>query len=357
MTQLKPSDISTMLANDMLNVVGALGLDGRKQGKDFVCRNPNRSDKTIGSFRVCISGVKSGRWADFALDVRGDALGLVAYILNGNTKVDRDVINWAKDFLNLGDNPDPEHTRRIAEKNAENRRKQEQFEQGIAKKKRKQANAIYLNAERMQLDSPVGYYLANRSIEFPIDGHLPTVLRDAELKHPNGNTYHAMVAPFFNSDGNIMAVHRTFIFNDGYGYKKIPVDVGNAKMVLGKAMGCFIPVWRGVENGKLLPPLSKSAPGQTLYLCEGIEDALSVAYIEPSLRVWAVYSVYNFQNIKLPPSVSKVVIVADNDDGEQAVKAIDIAVQKLSEQGVDVFIARSRDGKDFNDWLQKNERK
>ena len=52
--------------------------DGRKQGVEWVARNPNRSDRRPGSFSV---NTRTGRWADFATGERGgDVVSLAAYL-------------------------------------------------------------------------------------------------------------------------------------------------------------------------------------------------------------------------------------------------------------------------------------
>lgn len=52
--------------------------DGRREGHEWVARNPRRADRTLGSFRVNLS---TGRWADFATDDRGgDVVSLAAYL-------------------------------------------------------------------------------------------------------------------------------------------------------------------------------------------------------------------------------------------------------------------------------------
>ena len=60
--------------------------DGRRQGCEWVARNPCRVDRRPGSFRV---NLQTGRWADFALeDVRGgDPVSLAAY-LSGQSQSD-----------------------------------------------------------------------------------------------------------------------------------------------------------------------------------------------------------------------------------------------------------------------------
>lgn len=53
--------------------------DGKKQGHEWVSRNPKRGDRKPGSFSV---NLNTGRWADFAeADARGgDVISLAAYL-------------------------------------------------------------------------------------------------------------------------------------------------------------------------------------------------------------------------------------------------------------------------------------
>ena len=52
--------------------------DGRREGHEWVARNPRRADRNLGSFRV---NMITGKWADFATDDRGgDVVSLAAYL-------------------------------------------------------------------------------------------------------------------------------------------------------------------------------------------------------------------------------------------------------------------------------------
>lgn len=52
--------------------------DGRREGHEYVARNPRRSDRRPGSFRI---NLNTGRWADFATgDKGGDVVSLAAYL-------------------------------------------------------------------------------------------------------------------------------------------------------------------------------------------------------------------------------------------------------------------------------------
>jgi tRNA(Glu) U13 pseudouridine synthase TruD len=51
---------------------------GRREGREYIARNPKRLDRRPGSFRV---NMRTGRWADFATgDAGGDVISLAAYL-------------------------------------------------------------------------------------------------------------------------------------------------------------------------------------------------------------------------------------------------------------------------------------
>ena len=52
--------------------------DGRREGSEWSSRNPHRSDRKRGSFKI---NLHTGRWADFATGDRGgDAISLAAFV-------------------------------------------------------------------------------------------------------------------------------------------------------------------------------------------------------------------------------------------------------------------------------------
>jgi hypothetical protein len=51
---------------------------GRRQGHEWVSRNPTRADRKPGSFKI---NLRSGRWADFATGAKGgDVISLAAHL-------------------------------------------------------------------------------------------------------------------------------------------------------------------------------------------------------------------------------------------------------------------------------------
>lgn len=56
--------------------------DGRREGREWICRNPLRVDRRPGSFRV---NMATGRWSDFATgDAGGDPISIAAFLFNMN---------------------------------------------------------------------------------------------------------------------------------------------------------------------------------------------------------------------------------------------------------------------------------
>ncbi|MBB4287511.1 hypothetical protein [Roseospira goensis] len=52
--------------------------DGRRNGVEYIARNPRRTDRRPGSFSV---NMHTGRWGDFATgDKGGDPISLAAYL-------------------------------------------------------------------------------------------------------------------------------------------------------------------------------------------------------------------------------------------------------------------------------------
>ena len=54
--------------------------DGKRQGIEFVAKNPTRADRNLGSFRI---NLVNGKWADFATGDRGvGVVSLAAYVFH-----------------------------------------------------------------------------------------------------------------------------------------------------------------------------------------------------------------------------------------------------------------------------------
>jgi len=138
-----------------------------------------------------------------------------------------------------------------------------------------------------------------------------------------------MVAAVSMPNGQMSAVHRTYIAWDGRGKAPVKPD----KMTLG-------PI------GKNAIRLSPIAP--KLIIAEGIETTLSVMQVM-GIGAWTPSSAGGLRAIELPPEVRHVIIAADGDKpGKDAACA---ARQRLVAEGRVVEIVHAPPGKDFNDVL------
>jgi DNA primase len=116
--------------------------------------------------------------------------------------------------------------------------------------------------------------------------------------------------------------------------------------------GAAIRLWRG-DSGLSIERAAAHGLRETLVLCEGVEDGLSLAMALPECRIWAVGTLGNIGAQVLPECVDDVIVCADNDWGKpQAERQLTQALARLSAQGVEVRVARSHVGKDVNDALR-----
>ncbi len=153
------------------------------------------------------------------------------------------------------------------------------------------------------------------------------------LKHPDGDTFPGIVAPFETCAGEITGIHRTYLSVDGPG----KADIQPAKAMLGPVAGSAIHL---------------SDPGERLFLCEGIETGLALRQAA-GVPVWVVGSASGFGTADVPSSVKEVIIVADNDqDGlESATKAVE-RLRTGSRRSA--LLVPERSGDDFNDVLVRD---
>jgi putative DNA primase/helicase len=190
----------------------------------------------------------------------------------------------------------------------------------------KAAMTIWESAQPAQ-DTLVAVYLASRGICLPV----PDTLRfHPSLKHPSAGSWPAMIALVASgSDGEPLAVHRTYIARDGS--DKAPVQP--TKMMLGPCHGGAVRL---------------ADPTELLMVGEGIETALA-AMQATGHPAWAALSTSGLKSLDLPSTVRKLIVLADGDDaGEAAARQ---CAGRWVREGRQVRIARPPRGSDFNDLL------
>lgn len=337
--------------------------------------NPGRADRSVGSFCVHLSGPKAGRWNDYATGQKGDLIDLIGLSLGLSLA---DAFREARAFLGLEhETPEIRRQRDHAAAAARERRKEaEQKAAWEARRKAKQALALWLSAEPKIAGTPVEHYLRARAIDLRQLGRQPMALRyhrsctfhHQAVDQQTGEVHElrlalpAMVAAIDNGRGETVAVHRTYlaIGADGrWGKACIPDPVTGeilpAKKVLGDFRGGRIVLssGHGSRGGKGCP-LSKCPPGTRVYLAEGIETGLSAVVLRPEARVLAAISLSNMGQVVLPDNVSEVVLITDGDEHPQAVATLEAAIKAHAAKGRIVRAWRSDvPGEDLNDALKR----
>lgn len=177
-------------------------------------------------------------------------------------------------------------------------------------------------------DTLAELYLRHRGITLSP----PSCLRFiAKHRHsPTGTDWPVMIAAVRNLQGDILAVHRTFLAADGK--SKAPIDP--PRMTLGPIAGGTI---------QLAPA------AETLGVAEGIETGLSAIQVT-GIPTWAVISAGGMKDFIPPPEAKKVIFFADHDDHGLGLTAAKTAASRMLVLGLAAEIQMPKAiNTDFND--------
>ena len=152
----------------------------------------------------------------------------------------------------------------------------------------------------------------------------------------------ALVAIAHNSQGEVQSAH--CIYLDPETAAKLAVE--DPKCSFGPTKRASVLIQEAIH----IPQV-----GYQYAISEGPETALSVAQSVKNLGVYTTLGVSNFANVTIPPRTKDILICADND-GNYASSNVSLtnAINSLSERGLNVFVAKPEDCKDFNDVLLKH---
>lgn len=126
------------------------------------------------------------------------------------------------------------------------------------------------------------------------------------------------------SAGEIRAIQRIFLDPRTTHYSE--------KLCLGSAIGS---AW---TNGP---------PARTIGICEGFETAAAYTSLT-GIQAWATMGAKRFHQVTLPPSVERVILLADND--AEGKRARDRALESYQRSGLTIETEWPSGG--FNDWAQ-----
>lgn len=374
-------DLKRILDDRVDDVFAMCGLDAPRRHGWILLDDPRGAGRDC--FGICLRA-DGLAWKKFNGTEKGRALELIAYC-NGWYDLPKrgaeQAANFAVDRLGLG-RISPEQLARDRAAAKEKRARAEA--DGNARRDRTAAAAfaIFAGAEPIipkHRHTASGKYLCHaRGLDLrgppfigPRGGNLAPgslrnvprhryVIRDRANK-PCGEFFApALVACCTDAEGQVRALHQTWLAEDGGDKAAIPPapdgTVQPARKVLGEFSGLVIPLWRGDGH---LSVKEASACGllQTLILTEGVEDGLSAVLAAPQHRVWAMISLSNMQNVaaRLQENpvfrcIDSVIVHRQNDwDKPAAVAAFDRGLKALQSTGRAVAEVHAVQGKDLND--------
>jgi hypothetical protein len=357
-------------------------LPGGTRRGDLYRAAPRRTGGHGDSLTVYL---RTGKWRHFGGDLEGETHGDMLDLVRLTQRLDPpEARAWALRWLGLA--PGAVEFRRTPAEEALARRKAGEAAEKKAEELRRargDGRDLWIACPKLALDNFAGRYLVDRIPGFErlfgLGWGLSALRFHPALKHPyaaedrpGGRAFPAMLAYCQFGTGKISTIHRYYLREVAPEPGAAPgaplkVDVLRAgrdgldgKLAWCAIEGGFVPVWRGSRHDAATGEVREGWPwkdprcedirGGEVVVCEGVEDALSLALVQPDRRYAAALSLPNFMHIKLPAWARKVVWFADDDgSNEQTPKLLDRALERLEEEGRDVAIARPPKGfKDAN---------
>lgn len=349
-------DLSRLLADDIEGVVAKLAIDVKHRvGRKLECFAPWDSHHKP-KLEIELHP-RPGKWNEWIGGLYGDALDLVACTLGNGTKDRRAAYRWALEYLGLqGDIDQAAWERRRAQAAANAAAREAEATQALERNRRR-AKAAWLRA-RPLAPGDVGWtYLQARGIDLRELPRMPRAVRLALTEEwwdpATGSLEHvgpALCSAMILADNSFGSLHRVWIDPSRAGEK---ADVDPPRKMWPESMGAAIHLWRGA-SGLSVRQAAEKGLKEPVVVCEGVEDGLSLALMAPELRIIAAGSLPGLLSLQPPACAERLVIAADNDWGKpQAQALLDRACARLKgEFGLRVFLARSPEGKDFNDLLR-----
>lgn len=233
---------------------------------------------------------------------------------------------------------------------ADRNRQRQRFEQARREREIEQAARWYCNRDYLAhlwndaipvtADDPVGLYLTRRALTVPKSPALRYVPALAYW-HDDGSvtTHPAMLAAVTAPDGELVAIHRTYLTVDGH--KAVVPAVKKLTRTAGPLAGAAI---------RLGDPVPRPDGRLALGVAEGIETALAAAILS-GIRTWPCVSAHGLAAFVPPARVSSVYVFADHDANGVGQKAAADLTKRLARAGVMVRVIAPEAVGDWNDEL------
>lgn len=347
---------------DLADLARRYGAEFRRLGRTQMskCILPTHADRTP-SFVVYED---TQHFHCFGCGAHGDALNMIALFLGLDLKRDfKRVIEEAAGIAGVGrdySDADAEEARRRVE---EKRKAQAAREAEERRAKMEKAKARWLRARIIQpTDLHARYFRDARGVDLFRDLKRPpgavrvfdafrwNVGNDGSEAGVENWREFPVVCTALTRFGAISATHLTFLKEDGSNLDKAVGQKG--RIVLGSPNGASMHIQRGRSGLTPREAFERYGMDDTIALTEGLEDALSVAVLQPDWRVWACYSLDNIGNAEIPDCASDLVICGQNDKKKAPVAVLDRVKEKLLRRagGRTVKVAMPPEGlKDWNE--------
>jgi ATP-dependent exoDNAse (exonuclease V) alpha subunit len=288
-----------------------------------------------GSLNVTVRGEKAGLWYDFATEEGGNFISLIRRELHLDFT---NALQYAAEWANIAPassliKQKPKIERQVHLKS--NKFTETQLEKIIY------AREIVAKSTPLAGTLAERYLTEHRGITDPA---LNINFRfNPSVKEPETKQYWpVLVAIAKNRQDEVQAVQ--CIYLDPKTANKLNVKV--PKRSFGPQEGAAVLVQKAQYILNV---------GYQYALAEGPETALSVAHSDKNLGVYVTLSVSNFGNIPISSAIKDILLCADNDGiNADSNKALQNAIEILSERGLNVSVAKPLDCKDFNDVLLKH---
>lgn len=174
--------------------------------------------------------------------------------------------------------------------------------------------------------TPAAKYLASRGLSWLARND--SVRYRAECPHPSGRRLPAMVALIWDGNGDIAALHRTYLTLDGR-----KADVDPVKASLGSFVGGAIRI---------------SAAESEIVVAEGLETAASAGAML-GLPAWSAIACGNLRSAMVLPDIVRSVVIAADHDGPGRRAAAGAARRWRAEGRAVRIVQPDGRGRDFND--------
>jgi putative DNA primase/helicase len=293
--------------------------NGRRTGDEWRLANiRGDAPRKSGSCVIALAGPRAGDWIDFD---GGDGGGPISAIERATGLTGHELIARAADLAGIVPGAP---------------RRQAPAVQPAAKRDPAQEIAHILARAAPVAGTAAERYLSGRGLASPEGADL---LFHPDLTHWESKSgYPALIGVVRDRNGEAIGLHRTYLA-EASDTQVAKADVAKPRMMLGRMAGGAV----------RLGTITVDAP---LALCEGIESGLAAMAARPDLPVWATLSTSGLEQVDLPATAKRILILADHDASGAGLRAAETSARRLRSEGREVSIAMPpREGDDFNDLL------